>query len=566
MTDWFAILNSLCKIGDIGKDASKKDATIPAALPATKPIQIVDPEQLKLDVQNMGLAVEKKISTEAVTPADGTRVVTTTPIIDFTKTATPTTPKTENKTTETKAENKNEEKKTSTKSKRTIDEAMRASYPNWDKLSKEEKEKKIVDHLTSINKEEFNYLATKNQPDGRIGWLKSFLLNERMTEEESKTVVGALKDLNVSKEEFAELQAQGVKMAFDDDNQNKESCQMQVAEDMTKYGLKAQKVAVEKTSTSKFDNVKIKGAEQTSGLDKTIQADAVKQYVEGSKTSTTEIQKQIGKSIVDQYGQYAKEAELEIHNTISFCTSKEIQAEMQKYSADNIWKFDSENQAKAFKITMKTENEEAINIATQNWDKYAECARPEISQMVYESDYDCAKETLTNFGVTEDTYPKQTSTTKESSEASSISYTQEMKQLETKLNEALKSGDMDSIKEIMKKNPNKGMMLLDTLNTNDLFAVLMALLQSNPSMNIMFKVMGFLDKFDGRDRKALLTLMNKNTASRNYITSNFSMFGLAQKNILEELAQSGNLKDISKRDLNSNIHTTYMELLKKRQG
>lgn len=280
------------------------------------------------------------------------------------------------------------------KSKRTIDEAMGESYKKlgWDKMTEDQKQEQIIKHITTVDKKQFNYLATKNQPDGRIGWLKSFLLNERMDEKQSRLVIGALKKLNVSKEEFAELQSQGVKMAFDDDNRNQKACQLQVAEDMGAYGKKAQKVAIEKTSTSKFDEVKVAGSLSASKVDETLQEFAVKQYMEGSKTSSLEIQKQIGFNLVDQYGQYAKDAEVNIHRIIS--TSNPAVSEIVEYAASNIWKFDKENQAPAVQITAETGNEKAINAAAAQWSKYDESAQGAIASIVSSTPYESAHKTL----------------------------------------------------------------------------------------------------------------------------------------------------------------------------
>jgi len=584
MTDWSAYIKCLNKINDAYKNAAVKNTTVQTPLAASKinALPLVNQENIKLDMEDLGLKIHKQISDAATVPADGTKVVNKTPIIDISKTTaktttpvspapttptapttTATTPKTltslttsiktpattpsptsatadkaaattptstttastapqttnEATKTEKKEETKTTDNKTSTtpkKSKRTIDEAMKASYPNWDKMTKEEREKKIVEHITTVDKEEFNYLATKNQPDGRIGWLKSFLLNDRMTEEESKTVVGALKDLNVSKEEFAELQAQGVKMAFDDDNQNKESCQIQVAEDMTKYGLKAQKVAVEKTATSQFDNVKIKGSEQASGLDKSIQADAVKQYVEGSKTSPIAVQKQIGTTLVDQYGKFDKDAELDIHKTISTSFSPEVLPEIQEYAANNIWKFDPENQSSAFQITMDTGNEKAINTATANFDKYAECAQPEISREVYDSDYDCAKETLSSFGVTEDTFAEE------------IQNKGEGQSSQVDLYQALKENNSEAINIALQSAPESAKIdFLKRLSGDSLLTYIFKFLDNNPSAEVLSLATNLLKDVSGQDRENLLAVLNNNDYSK-AIIKDMSKKGLLQ--------------------------------------
>lgn len=71
---------------------------------------------------------------------------------------------------------------------------------------------------------------------------------------------------------------------------------------------------------------------------------------EKEKAEIEKLQVELDKTLVDQYGKYAKENELAIHKTISTSAYEET----IKYAASNIFKFDKENQLQASEITINT--------------------------------------------------------------------------------------------------------------------------------------------------------------------------------------------------------------------
>lgn len=544
---------SLYKIFNAAITAAKDSVvqTTPVTVPMTSTAAVVTPSTttsggiFSATVATGTAATFTVSSTPATKTATASSVWTSAQKTEEAKTIQ--TKQTEIKKDETKAENAKAQ--TATKNKRTIDEAMKASYKNWNKMSKEEKEKKIIKHLTSIDKNEFDYLATKNQPDGRIGWLKSFLLNNRMSKEESKTVIGALKQLNVSEEEFAELQAQGVKMAFDDDNLNKESCQLQVAEDISAYGIKAKIVAVDKTSTSQFDSVKLKGSEQVSKLDEEIHAESAKKYLEGSKTSSQKVQDKIGANLVEQYGDFAKSAEVDIHKIISEMGSSKI----QKYAAENIYKFDAKNQANAFQVTMNTKNEEAIKAATSNWEKYDEKAKPAISNKVYNSDYSCAKEILSQKGINENTYSKEE--VQKSLEFSSASA--DSAQTSAKLSEAIKNNDTETILKMVQKG-NIDLKLLPKASVPGVIKVLLA---NNPSVEVYSQAMQMIGELQGQEKQELISVLGSSTYGKTVFESK-----LYVQNEQTQIAaiNSGYTAGVNVRLLSPEAQKVYKQHLKER--
>lgn len=272
--------------------------------------------------------------------------------------------------------------------RRDINAVMKRSVKNkdWDKLSFEDKQKEIIKFLENTPEKDFKYVG------GRIGWLKTFMTDNRnMDSDETKLVVGAFKYLNVDDKEIAKLQAKSIRLTADKKAVNKYTAQTQVVTDMTKYGIDGQNASVDVTSTSEFDDIKLQGSTKVSQLDKTIQAPSVKKYMDGSLTSSLEVQKQIGFNLVDQYGQYAKEAELDIHKIISSSSISEI----VERAASNIYKFDKDNQAGAVQITVDTKNEKAINAAASQYANYDKSAQAAVKEVLSTSQYESTKTALT---------------------------------------------------------------------------------------------------------------------------------------------------------------------------
>lgn len=511
----------------------------------------------------MGLLDKVQLNTQTSTPSVTTAASTTTastvtnplPLVQDTK----------------KDENKGltVEKTTSTKSKRTINEAMRASYKDWDKLTTEDKEKKIIAHLTSVKKEDFNYLSTKTQPDGRVGWLKSFLLNDRMSKEESQTVVGALKQLNINKEDIAELQAAGVDMAFDKDNLNRESCQLQVAKDIDKYGTKAQKVAIDETSTSEFDSVKIESAQKTYKLKPELQDYAVEKGMEGAKTSSTETKIQIGHIYVDQNRYCAKEKQVRIHEIISTSDIAKENPEIIKYAAANIYHLDKTNQAAAVKITTNTGNEAAVKAAAEQYAKYDKSALEEIKETINSTNYDSAKEALAEaekvveaeaVKEAQETSTKEQTTSETTAKTATTDLSSKLKEIETS-SSINKEAQM---KELVKNATP--VQLLTLLSQNPSIELIKAALEQNPTSDVLLQIINLTGNMADKDQKELVEKIN-NVYSTNSITSKMSLFSAKTQNIfVKESANKGNLKAINKMFLSASAKSTYDELMKKTVG
>lgn len=486
---------------------------------ATKPIQLVAPQK----PNQTGLEVEKTTQT--------------------------TEPQTTNKTEKTKTG--------AHKSKRTIDEAMRLYVKNWDKLNDAEKQNKIVDVLSKLKKEDLKYLATKDQPDGRIGWLKSFLLNDRMSTKESKLVVGSLKKFNVSKAEMAELQAQGVNMAFDGDNKNEESCQLQVAQDMGAYGAKAAKNAIDKTSASKFDSVKIEGTKNASKVQTELQSYAAKKYIEGAKTSSEKVQNIIGHSIVDQYGDFAKENQVKIHEIVSTNSTSEV----VEYAASNIWHFDKTNQAQAVQITTNTGNEKAINAAAAQYDKYDASARAQIKEVINNSGYDSAKNTLS---AAEEKAQAQAEAKAEKTSSEKASYTE--KKSSNTIKEIIESNSTTKniqIKEAFKNATTaEKKAWIASLNKNEV-ANMINIIPLSELSSVLGDVLSLMGGADSKSQKELVDRINATYLS-GVLDRNIGLLDLGmQSTYVSEMAKSGK-KLQSKNTLLFSVIQDYNKQLKER--
>ena len=443
--------------------------TPPVQTTTTKPIQLVDKRKIEAN-KMVGLEVHKTKTTQTTTP-----------------------------------KNIHETEKTKTgahKSKRTLNQIMRVSFSDWDKLSKTEKEKKVLGTLTTVPKEKFNYLATKSQPDGRIGWLKSVLLNDKMTPEESKLAVGVLKHLNANKADFAELQAQGVKMAFDDDNINSESCQLQITQDMGAYGVKGQRMAIDKSSTSKFDSVKIEGSKHSSKVKAELQDYAVDKYIQGAKTSSEKVQSTIGHIIVDQYADFAKEKQVKVHEIVSTKSSSDVVT----YAASNIWHFDKANQAQAVQITANTGNEKAINAAAAQYDKYDQSTRTQIKETINNSGCDSAKDTLKNAEIKAEEKAKVEAETKTETKTTASEQT-----TSNELKKIMNSNEPNKntlIKEAFKHNPQQAAAWVETLNPYELANIIDAIPLSDLPPDVQNKVSKAMEHADKSSQKRYFEKLN----------------------------------------------------------
>lgn len=96
------------------------------------------------------------------------------------------------------------------------------------------------------------------------------------------------------------------------------------------------------------------GASHTSELAKENQTTAVGEYKKA--TISDEAQKNVDKIIINQYSEFARENQVDIHTIMSDSKFTET----VEYAAQNIYKFAKENQIKAVNITIGTDNEKAI--------------------------------------------------------------------------------------------------------------------------------------------------------------------------------------------------------------
>lgn len=116
-----------------------------------------------------------------------------------------------------------------------------------------------------------------------------------------------------------------------------------------------QLLSVQMITKSNDDNTAvIIVASQVSKLDKTNQTFAVEIF-ENANVSD-ELKKQVDKSIINQYSEFARENQVDIHTIMSDSKFTET----VEYAAQNIYKFAKENQIKAVNITIGTDNEKAI--------------------------------------------------------------------------------------------------------------------------------------------------------------------------------------------------------------
>lgn len=265
---------------------------------------------------------------------------------------------------------------------RTLEEELRASYEGYDNSTEEEKQELTVKYFRS---------RERSRKSGNE--LEQFNMYRRKCKDnkEYERLTGCISKMD------SKYQLSAAKEVINEENQERRKIgQRSVARDYHKYDRKVQ------TETSKLiaktaDKEVIKeAASHASQCDKENQVEIVQQYYqdikpnEVSNEKNTQLKREINKTLIDQYGKYDKENQLDIHRIMAY--SKD--SETAEYAAKNIYQFDKENQAEGVKITTDTGNQKAINAAASQWSKYDESAKAQIKQYIQTSNSDEAKETL----------------------------------------------------------------------------------------------------------------------------------------------------------------------------
>lgn len=158
-----------------------------------------------------------------------------------------------------------------------------------------------------------------------------------------------------------------------------------VADTYHHYNPQAQKPAAQLVVGSRDPNAIKTAAGHASGVDKGNQVGVVNIFA-GAKLDK-ENQLAVNRTLIDQYGQFEKENQVDIHRIMS----NTEYAETTKYAASNIYLFDKSNQVAAFEITYKTGNQDAIKAA-----QYDSSLKNEINYIVQKYNNEAEDKPLNN--------------------------------------------------------------------------------------------------------------------------------------------------------------------------
>jgi len=322
------------------------------------------------------------------------------------------------------------------------------------------------------------------------------------------------------------------------------------------------------------------GASHSSELSDENQVKAVDIYktADISEKAKTEV----GKTIVDQYADFASENQVEIHKSMS--DKNYWNTQVIESAAANIYKFDAENQKPAVQVTVNTGNEAAIAAAAAKINYYDKTVQSDIKTTLADTGITSVKEALatapqppetktattttTATAKTDNAAPKTATTpivsnialaaqTQEKFEKASLS--QKMQMLSS-MNGSEKEAYMKNI--IKSAPPAVVLALLSTLPSSMLSSVINIVLDSSPSMEVMSKVTSLIGKVPDGDKKSLIKKIN-NSYSTSLLNSQASRFDAdAQKVVVQEMARKGRLDTFSQYNWSTSTKEFYKNLVK----
>lgn len=441
--------------------------------------------------------------------------------------------------------------KTTQKTGESIDERLSRFYTKYKDATPEEKEKFLDKYITQYYSE-IKGKSRSEQIQIQLADYKKLIANtkkgdsyemlaKRINILEKENQVSAAKNLTVEQSNL-ELRKRG---------------EIGVAKTIQNCD-KGNQVELTKLVVDSKNEEAIKiGASHASELDVKNQTPAVQIYQKANISA--EAQKVVDHNIIDQYAKFAKENQLDIHQTMS--DSK--LTETVKYAASNIYHFDKTNQAAAVKITANTGNEAATKAAAEQYAKYDKSVLEEIRSIINSTNCDSAKEALTEAEEAEAVKEAQETSTKEQtiSETTDKAAT---KDLSSKLKEIETSNSISKeaqIKELVKHaTPGQLETLLSQQNPS--MDLINAALEQNPTSNVLLKIISLTGNMADKEQKELVEKIN-NVYSANVITSKMSLFSAKTQNIfIKECADKSNLKTINRMFLSASAKSTYDELMK----
>ncbi len=307
------------------------------------------------------------------------------------------------------------------------------------------------------------------------------------------------------------------------------------------------------------------GATHASELADQNQAKAVEIYEKADIKDSAK--KELDKTLIDQYGKYAKSQEVDIHKTMS----QSKFSETVEYAASNIYKFDKDNQATAVKITAQTGNEKAINAAAAQYAKYDKSAQSEIKSTIYGTGSKSAQTTLAKAETTKST--STTSTTSTTSEAKTISNqtstsSKTSSSTNTTISEQIKAlngspnSDAEIKKLIAQASDTDKINLLKSLSSTELVSVINSILASSPSASVLSQVKDVLPQIDPQNRTVILKKISDICSSELIYGDLGSFDASSQLFLAQQGVKNGKSRLINENLLSNPVRAEYKRLLK----
>lgn len=439
---------------------------------------------------------------------------------------------------------------------KTMDELTKGKYSKLTPLEKSQEIAKAVEAGKFTNE--------KDKDNGVIKQFKT-VLTKAKNEKETVLITNAIQHLDKKNQ----LDAVKTAVTLEDKDKNKTNLiQKTVAAELPKLDKTVQVDATKAiVDTKNVEAIKI-SAEQVSKLDATRKDDTSNQVEAVKVLEKADLeekdQKDIDKTIIDQYAKIDKESQLDVHKTMS--ASK--LSNTVEYAAGNIYHMDKENQADAVKATIETNNEEAVEEAAEQYNNYDDSAKSEIKSEINETDYTGAKETLEQAENSSDSISNEYNSTYDKDDNDNSvdndtdnRYNNNTENIE---NDSIDYGNanIEEIENAIEDSKDNAVELQNVINElSDIEKI--ALLEQKPSsdvVNAILKSHPTLSVLEKIDPETLKELGFKNIGS---LICFLSFDG--QKAIVEQAAQNGSLSEINRDYLLGPIKVLYDKLKKQEQ-
>ncbi len=503
-----------------------ESTTAPSTTPITVPLtsSATNSSNAKLTEEgNVPLTSETKVSQEA--PIKGLSIEKST------------------QTEAPKAQEKTEVKEEFKKTGESVDERLARFYgKKYENATAEEKEKYLEKYLTGYFKE-IKGKSKEEQIKLQLADFKKLLSNTRngdsyemmakkisILEEKNQLLAAKRATVEEKSDELRNRGEIGVAKTIHNCHENNQTA-------LTKLIVDSKNEAA----------IKI-GASYASKLAVSNQVQAVEIY---QKTQMAEsFQKELDKILINQYGKFAKQNEVDIHKIMS---ASKI-SETVEYAASNIHKFDKENQVKAFAVTSQTGNEKAVQAALAQADKYDASVKQEINAIA-QAQISQAKPEVQKEEVKVSPTKTEEAQTKTNSKTSTYEQYKEIsKTIAT-------SSDMKTIRKALEgASDSVKIALLSSLSTDKLAKIIPIILESNPSSIVRAKINSVINNANRSEAKKLISEVSNTNFYKTLQSDTSALSFTVQQELVEKSATSGDLRNINSLYLSAPIKKRFDEL------